>query len=48
VVALCALRGHRGHHPPLLYLQNFKKVLDLDRAGVAANDGTPDPTCARS
>ena len=29
--------------PPLLYLQNYKRVLDLDRAAVAARGGTPDP-----
>jgi hypothetical protein len=29
--------------PPILYLRNYKKVLDLDRLGVAARGGTPDP-----
>ena len=29
--------------PPLAYLQNFKRVLDLDRLGVTARGGTPDP-----
>jgi hypothetical protein len=28
--------------PPILYLRNYKNVLDLDRAGVAANGGVPD------
>ena len=29
--------------PPILYLRNYKRILDLDRVGVAALGGRPDP-----